>query len=46
MEGIPIVFVGYGDHPYNSAPELSTDMQIRTSPWTQRDFFRCKTELL
>lgn len=28
-------FVGYRDHPYHSAPELSTAMQSRTSPCTK-----------
>lgn len=39
---VPNVSVGYRDHPYNLAPELSIAMQIRTSPWTQRDLFRSK----
>ena len=35
-------FVGYRDHCYNSAPELRTAMQIRTSLWTPRNLSRSK----
>ena len=35
-------FVGDRDHRYNSAPELRTAMQIRTSLWTPRDLSRSK----
>lgn len=37
-----LLFVAYRDHPYNSAPELRTAMQIGTSPWTPRNLFRSK----
>lgn len=39
---IPMIFVGYRDSPYNMDPGVCTAMQIRASPWTQRDLLTSK----